>query len=200
MGEGHVIRTNSEAMTACTYIPEEVLNHGPGAVALYQQIIANGETERWATMCALKSPPGSRNTDRAFCEGQRRKMDNMASLTRRRLVETAKAAGIQTDGKFYMSGLGGHTNPAAWVSSAEDVITSCKVQNKGVEGVLNYKVPRPNEAPPKAVPLAEHLIQEFSVKELKADPVLAEKVRKNPKAKGALRERVIAKYGRKPKR
>jgi hypothetical protein len=188
-------------MTACTYIPEEVLNHGAAAVELYQQIIAAGETERWATMCALKSPPGSRNTDRAFCEGQRRKMDNMAPLTRRRLVETAKEAGIQTDGKFYMSGLGSHINPAAWVSSAEDVITSCKVQNKGVEGVLNYKVPRPHEGPPPAgVPLAEHLVQEFAHKELQADPALAEKVRKNPKHKAALREKVIAKYGRKPKR
>lgn len=180
-----------------TTIPEEVIQRGREAVALYVQIINAGETERWATMCALKSPPGSRNTDRAFCEGQRRKMDDMHPKTRKRLVEVAKQAGIQTDGKFYMSGLGGHTNPAAWVSSAEDVITSCKVQNKGVEGVLNFRPPRTIEKPPPDVPLAEHLVQEFAAKELKADPALAEKVRKNPKAKGALREKVIAKYGRK---
>ncbi len=180
-----------------TKIPEAVIDRGREAVELYVQIINNGETKRWATMCALQQPPGTRNTDRAFCEGQRRKMEDMAPGTRQSLVRTAQAAGVQTDGKFYMSGLGGHTNPAAWVSCAEDVITSCKVQNKGVEGVLNYKVPNPIEKPPTSVPLAEHLVQEMAIKELKADPALAEKVKKNPKAKLALREKVIAKYGRK---
>lgn len=183
----------------CEYdtIPEAVIQRGREAVELYLHILQNGETVKWATMCALQQPPGTKNTDRAFCEGQRLKMDNMHPKTRQRLVATAKAAGIQTDGKFYMGGLGGHTNPAAWVSCAEDVITSCKVQNKGVEGVLNFKPPRVIEKEPPNIPLAEHLVQEFAAKEMQADPALAEKVKKNPKARGALREKVIAKYGRK---
>ena len=180
-----------------TRIPDEVIDRGHAAIELYVQIINAGETERWAKMCALQQPPGTRNTDKAFCEGQRRKMESMHPDVRKKLVATANAAGVRTDGKFYMSGLGGHTNPAAWVSCAEDVITSCKVQNKGVEGVLNFKPPRVIEKPPPDVPLAEHLIQEMSVKEMQKDPKLAEKIKRNPKERQALREKVVAKYGRK---
>jgi hypothetical protein len=178
-------------------IPMSVLERGMKAVAIYRQIVSSGETERWAEMCALQAPPGVKNTDKTFCIGQREKMERMDPATRQALIKAANQAGIQTDGKFYMSGLGGHTNPAAWVSCAEDVITSCKVQNKGVEGVLNYKAPKTIERPPPNVPLAEHLVAEMANKELKANPALAEKVKRSPKAKRELREKVIAKYGRK---
>jgi hypothetical protein len=168
--------------------------------AIYDESISKGSTERFALMCALQSPPGVKNTDKTFCLGQREKMERMNPKTRKAMVEVAKKAGVQTDGKFYMSGLGSYTNPAAWVSCAEDVIQSCKVQNKGVEGVLNFKPPKQVEKPPPDVPLAEHLVQEMAHREIKADPGLAEKVRKSKKERLALREKVIAKYGRKKKR
>lgn len=181
-------------------IPDSVMERGDRAIALYQQIIAAGETARWAEMCALQSPPGVKNTDRTFCIGQREKMERMSPKVRKMLCKAAQKAGIQTDGKFYMGGLGGHTNPAAWVSCAEDVVTSCKVQNKGVEGVLNFAPPRPKEVEPPNVPLAESLINEMGHKYLKNDPALAEKCRKNPKARRELREKIIAKHGRPKKR
>lgn len=171
----------------------------PAQQAIYDECIRKGGTERFAEMCALQAPPGVRNTDKTFCIGQREKMEKMKPETRKAMVEVAKRAGIQTDGKFYMSGLGSYTNPAAWVSCAEDVITSCKIQNKGVEGALNFKPPRVVDKPPKEVPLAEHLVQEMAHKELGKDPALAEKCRKSKKARLALREKVIAKYGRKRK-
>jgi hypothetical protein len=187
-------------VTTTTFtIPAEVAERGPRAISIYEQVIANGETERFAIMCACQQAPGSKNTDRAFSQGQVEKMQRMPKRTRDNIIRLAKSAGIQTDGKFYMGGLGGYTNPAAWVSSAEDVITSCKVQNKGVEGVLNYKVPRPQEpVPVQSKPLADELVGEMAQKEMQADPALAARVKKNPKARRELREKVIAKYG--PKR
>lgn len=171
----------------------------PYQQAIYDEVMERDGpgSEKFAEMCALQAPPGVRNTDKTFCLGQREKMERMNPEVRKKLVEVAKSAGVQTDGKFYMSGLGGYTNPAAWVSCAEDVITSCKVQNKGVEGVLNFKAPRQVVKPVERVPLSEPLIQEMSVKEMTADPALAEKCKKNPKARRELREKVVAKYGRK---
>jgi hypothetical protein len=171
-----------------------------GVLDEYEALIAAGNPPGAAAMFALQSPPGSRNTDRAFCEGQRRKMENMDPRTRKGIVELAKKAGINTDGKFFMGGLGGYTNPAAWVSCAEDVVTSCKVQNKGVEGVINFQAPAKKEVPPPSVPLSETLIKEMSSKYQKADPGLAERCKKSKKARNELREMVVAKHGRKPKR
>ena len=183
-------------------IPNEVTERGAGAVALYEQIIAAGETERWAAMCALQSPPGTKNTDRAFSQGQHQKMERMPTRNRNRIMAIAKQAGIATDGKFYVGALGKYDNPAAWVSSAEDVITSCKTQKIGVEGVLNYEPPSKKReiTPPKSVPLAPELVTEFAQKEMKADPALAEKCRNSKRARQELREKVIATHGKQPKR
>lgn len=183
-------------------IPEAVIQRGREAVELYLQILQNGETVRWATMCALQQPPGTKNTDRAFSQGQAQKMERMPKRNRDQIMAIAKKAGIPTDGKFYVGALGKYDNPAAWVTSAEDVITSCKVQKIGVEGVLNYEPPSKKQeiAPPKSVPLAPELVSELSRKAMKADPALAEKCRKDKRARQALREKVIAVHGKQPKR
>lgn len=173
--------------------------------AVYDECLRKDGSPRFALMLATQSPPGSRNTDRAFCQGQVQKMERMAN--RDKIIQIAQKAGIKTDGKFYMGGLGKYTNPAAWVSCAEDVITSCKMQNLGCEGAVNFKVPRQLEPePPKSVPLSPELVAEMAHKEMKANPALAEKCRKSKRAQQELKEMVTAKYskqqrrtGRKPK-
>lgn len=174
---------------------------GPAARALYDRLLAEGQTAEWAAMCACRQPPGSRNTDRAFCQGQVQKMERMSKSNRDKIIQLAQKAGIKTDGKFYMGGLGKYTNPAAWVSCAEDVITSCKVQNLGVEGVINFKAPRQlDPTPPKSVALAPELVAEMAHKEMTANPALAEKCRKSKRAQQELKEMVTAKYGKQPRR
>lgn len=186
-----------EAVPLLGPVPQEVLDRGPAAAALYRQIIAAGETERWATMCALQSPPGARNTDRAFCQGQQRKMERMPAQNRQKIQALAQQAGIRTDGKFYMSGLGKYDNPAAWVSCAEDVVTSCKVQNKSVEGAVQFTPRTLHPGRPKPEPaLAAELVAEFEAEYLQKDPGLAEKVRKHPRARRELREQIVEKHGR----
>lgn len=192
-----MLRPNSETMTVCTYIPESVLNRGSGAVALYQQIIAAGETERWAEMCALQSPPGTRNTDRAFNQGQRMKMDRMAQVNATELHKRAQKAGIETGGKYYISALGKHTDPAAWVTCADDVLAVCKARNLDCEGVIKYKAAQQEVAPPKDVALAPDIVQRFEKEYIAHEPGLAERIKKNPKARTELRERIVENHGRK---
>ena len=37
----------------------------------------------FAAMCALRQAPGSRNTDRAFCQGAQRQMDGMSEVNKK---------------------------------------------------------------------------------------------------------------------
>lgn len=168
-----------------------------GVLPEYEALLAAGNPPGFAAMLALQSPPGSKNTDRAFTEGARRQMESMSPKIREMVVGMAQKAGINTEGKFYKGSLGRCDNPAAWVSSAQDVIESCKKQNLNVSGVVNYTSGTPQEKQVKSVPLAPDLVREMEVKTLQANPALAEKCRKSKKARGELREKVISTYGRK---
>ena len=169
-----------------------------GVLKQYEALLAAGNPPGFAAMLALKSPPGTRNTDRAFCQGQVNKMERMPKKNRDAIIAAANRAGIRTDGKYYMSGLGKYDNPAAWVSSAQDVIESCKAQNKLVEGVVNFtpKTLRPSDKPKPEPALAPHLVREMEQKYFKDDPGLKEKCLKNKKARQSLREHIVAKHGR----
>lgn len=170
-----------------------------GVLPEYEAMLAAGNPPGFAAMLALQSPPGSRNTDRAFSQGQHHKMERMHPTVRKALLYTAQKAGIKTDGKYYCGGLGRYDNPAAWVSCAQDVIDSAKIQDLNVEGVINHKGTQ-KDVKPQSVALAPDLVNEVAGKMLKADPALAEKCRKSKKARGELRERVIATHGRKRNR
>jgi len=168
-----------------------------GVLDEYEALIAAGNPPGFAAMLALQSPPGSRNTDRAFSQGQHHKMERMNPTVRKALLFKAKQAGINTDGKYYCGGLGRYENPAAWVTSAQDVVDSAKLQGLSVEGVISHRGVQKDVKPPPSVALAPDLVNQMAGKEMQADPALAEKCRKSKKARGELRERVVAKYGRK---
>ena len=168
---------------------------GPEAERLFEQILANGESVEWAAMCACQQPPGSRNTDRAFCQGAQKRMNSMGDYLRNQIVKRAEAAGISTQGKFYKAGLGRYTDPAAWVSTADDVLAVAKARNLNVEGVINHKAAE-RDMKPKRVKLAPDIVRSTERELLKASPELAAKVKKNPKARRELREAIVAKHGK----
>ena len=165
-----------------------------GVRELFEQIIANGEPPEFAAMLALQSPPGSRNTDRAFCSGQSRKMSKMLPSNMADVQKKAKAAGIETGGKYYVSGLGKYTDKAAWVTCADDVLAVAKERNLGVEGVINRKMVE-RDLPPKKVDLAPDLVDSLERKYLSSDPSLASKC-KNPRQRQKLRAEIVEKHGR----
>src|SRR5687767_13139165 len=103
---------------------------GSEARALFDRLMAEGKSAEAAAMYACQQAPGTRFTDKAFCQGQRRKMEGMTPWLRKMLQAEAKQAGINTSGKFYIGGLAdrgkGPRDPAAWVTCAEDVLTIAK--------------------------------------------------------------------------
>lgn len=175
----------------------EVEAAGLEAVALYQQILANGETAEWAAMCALQSAPGSKNTDRALCEGGRQRMESMDDFNRNKILAIAKKAGINTQGKFYKAGLGRYNDPRAWVASQDDILATAKAKKLKVEGVVNCDYSEPLANPPKKAPMPEDIIKREALGLMRKDPALAAKVKSSPKAKQELRERIVATHSRK---
>lgn len=157
-----------------------------------------GVEHRWAMMSAVRRAPRMKNSDRTFNEGARRKMDGMDRVNQRRILELARRAGVNTQGKFYVGGLGRYTDKCAWVSTIDDMREVVKRRNLNAEGVLTVK--GTEVAPPPPKPLAEPLVKEYMGKYLAQDPALRERCRKRSKARAELREMVIAKHGKQRKR
>jgi hypothetical protein len=149
---------------------------------------------RAAAMYALQATPGLKNTDRAFCQGQRRKMENMGSLVSGMLHKRAQQAGINTAGKYYMSGIGKATDPAAWVSSAEDVMTVAKARNLNLEGVLNRKAIQKDLPPPPKPVVAPDIVNKLARKAVANNPALRERCQKNKHAIRELKESIVEKH------
>jgi hypothetical protein len=167
-----------------------------GVRAQFDKMVADGQGVEFAAMCALQQPPGSKNTDRAFQDGARRRMENMGAKTKDALLGAAQKAGINTAGKFYVGGLGRAQDPSAWVSTAQDVLDVCKKKNLNCEGVVNHKATF-RDAPPPDVKLAPDLVREFAANAMDADPGLAERCKRSKSARQELAERVIEKHGKK---
>lgn len=154
-------------------IPKHIQAHGPEAVRVYTTAMKNGSGEKFAEMVALQSPPGTRGTDRAFMEGRYAGnwMDGMPPQLANRMVREARAAGINTSGRFYMGGLAdkrAHRDPEAWVDSIDDVKRVAKKRNLEVRGIVNYTPPE--QAPPKRVALNQEIVKENVKKELANNP------------------------------
>ena len=136
-------------------VPQEIVNAGHEAISLYVRLRSEGYTERWAEMCALQQPPGVRGTDRALMQhrlnGQW--LDEMPREQANTILSQAKAAGINVEGKFYMSGLAdkrAHRDPAAWVDSVADIKKVAAQRNLTVRGIVDCKGEPQPPPPPQA--------------------------------------------------
>ncbi len=166
-------------------------------LAVYVQCREQGVEKEFAAMRACRRACGTKNMDRTFNEGARRRMDGMGK-NGERLVKIAQRAGISTQGKFYVGGLGRYTDPNAWVSTADDVLTVAKERNLTVTGVINHQghdVP-----PPKmTTKLAPDIMRRYLKAYYSREPALRERVRRNPKALRELKERITHTHARKVK-
>jgi hypothetical protein len=169
--------------------------HGGDALKVFNKMIKSGEPAGFAAACALQQAPMSKNTDRTFCDGHRRKMNTMDDYNRKKILEAAKKAGINTHGKFF-NGIGRYSDPASWSSNQQDVIDAAKRKNLKLEGPVNCNYMREDLPPPKKKPLAEDIVKNEALKLMTADPALAAKVRKSPKAKEDLRRQIQATHSR----
>jgi len=171
-----------------------------GVLDEYRAIVARGTPPRAAAMYALQAPAGTRNTDRAFCQGQQRKMENMSPLVRGMLQERAKKAGLDTRGKYYVGGPFGAHDARSWVTSSEDLLTVAKSNNLNLEGVINRKAIAKEPAPKPPVLVAPEILNQLERKAMAADPGLRERLTKNKHARQDFRESLVEKHGRKKHR
>lgn len=141
-------------------IPREVLEAGSEAVSTYRRALPHGE--RWAVMCALQCPPGTKGTDRAYMEGRlnQQQFDDMPKKMASRMLREAQAAGINTTGKYYCAGIAdrrAYCDPRAWVDSTADVLKVARERNLTVEGAVNH---HGTVMPPQRTALSETIIKE----------------------------------------
>lgn len=159
--------------TTETDLPYDIAHASPEVQAHYRRMIADGQTPRFAEMCSLSQPPGVSGVDRTFQEGRLdgNWLDALPKKQAQRLIKEAKQAGVNPNGKWYMSGLAdkrGARDPRAWVSSRDEVLQVCKDRRLAIRGTVNYD---PGEsAPPKRVDMAPRLVNELVRKELAANP------------------------------
>jgi hypothetical protein len=113
-------------------------------------------------------------------------LDEMPKAQANRILREAKAAGIVTTGRYYMSGLAdkrGHCDPKAWIDGAADIRRVAKERNLHVRGIVDYTPPE--QPPPERPAISKRLERELVAKERRRNPRLS---------KGEAREMVIDKY------
>lgn len=142
----------------------------------YRLMVENGQSPRFALMCAMREPPGTRYSDKTFNKARREVMANMKPKMRKAYLDMAAKAGISTQGKFYVGGLGRPTDPAAWVSTIDDVKDVCKAKNLTATGLVRHQG---HEAQYKRKPLAGDIKRRLVHQRLGADPALAAKCAKD---------------------
>ncbi len=154
----------------------------------------HGQSPRFAAMAACNHPPGTGNGDREFNEHARARMYSMPKANMKRILDIAKKAGVNTQGKYYVGGLGRYNEQKAWVSTTDDINAVVSANpHLTVDGVV--KQTGRKSAPPAKVPLANDIVHELQKAYLK-DPKERESARKR-NGMQALREKIIAKHGAK---
>lgn len=140
----------------------------------YLKMLADGQSPRFAEMCALQVAPGTKGSERAFMEGRLdgNWMDGLPKRQAKWMLAEARKAGINPTGKFYMSGLAdkrGHMDPEAWVDSIDDVRRVARKRNLNVQGAVTIEA---RDEGRKEVALNPRIEKEFAKKEIAKNPKL----------------------------
>lgn len=124
-------------------LPPEIAESSLAVQKHYLAMIEDGQSERWAEMCALQQAPRTHGTERTWNEGRGagQWLDDMPKRQATYMLKEAQQAGISTSGKYYCSGIAdrrGWCDPAAWVSGPDDVKNVAKKRNLEVRGAVNH--------------------------------------------------------------
>lgn len=176
-------------------LPIDIQNACKEAQDHYLRMVAAGQHPRFAEMCALQVPPGTRGTDRAFMQGRANGQffDDMPAPLARRMIREARAAGISVEGKFYMGGLAdkrGHRDPCAWIDSVADIKKVAQKRDLYVTGIVEHTPAE--KPPPKSVDIAPDILREHVKREMRANPKL-----KKGDAIERVKDRIVPRWKRK---
>lgn len=187
-------KTNNPALSPTQLASIEHEARTAGVLRQYKALLRKGESPRMALLLAMQKFPGLKGTDSIFCKLEHERVKEIGDEEMTKIVKIAKQAGINTHGKTYNGQLGGYTDPMAWISDTHDVRVSAKEKGLSIRGQVNVEnAPKPR---PKKK-LSERLIRETTQSYLEKDPALKERVKKSPKAKRELRERIVATHSNK---
>lgn len=176
-------------------LPPDIARASAAVQAHYREMVRDGQTERFAEMAALQQPPGTKGTDRALMEGRLNNawLSDMPKPLADRMVREARAAGINTSGRFYMGGLAdkrAHLDPAAWIDSAADIKRVAQARDLEVHGIVEYTPPE--KPKPKSVDIAPDILKENVRAEMRRNPSL-----KKGEAIEKVKERIVPHWKRK---
>lgn len=178
-------------------LPHDIAVASRAVQERYLRMIADGQTPRFAAMCALQQPPGTRGTDRALMQGRYggEWLNRMHAPLASRLAREARAAGINISGKFYMGGLAdkrAHLDPAAWIDSVSDIRRVARERDLHVTGIVEYTPPQ--KEPPKSKDIDGAILREHVRKEMKKNPKLT-----RGEAAEKVKDRIVPHWKRKKK-
>lgn len=181
----------------------QIMLEGPETQERFWKMIEKGETAQAALMFATQRAPGVKGGDRVFNENARRRMAEIPAEQLSKILEIAKGAGINTQGKYYVGGLGRYNDPAAWVSTSDDILAVARKRGYVVSGVVNHDPGETKqlEQQIKNQPiLAPDIVNDLARKRIAEDPKLQEQLRKSPKkTMDKVKDDVIHKHGRRRK-
>lgn len=149
--------------------------------ARYRRMIRKGVSPKLAECLALQQPPGTKDSDRAFMEGRLHNQGVTTKSEAELVLGPARAAGVDTAGKVYISSLSderGPADPSAWVDSIGDL-------KKRTQAKIGRKQ---READKPDVPLSENCIKEGIQSLVREDSSLKRK------KKAELREMALDKF------
>jgi hypothetical protein len=175
-------------------IESEIERQHPTVQEFYRDMVRKGESPRFAAMCAMRSAPLTRYSDKTFNKQRRQIMGNMKPKQRDAYLKMAKQAGISTQGKYYVGGLGRPSDPTAWVSTVDEVKDVCRAKNLTAEGLVKcdgYSV----EGKPR-VAMAEDVQMRFAREYMAKDPRLAAACKADPARLAKLKAEVVDRHAK----
>lgn len=157
----------------------------PEQQKLFWEMVESGETPRFACMVATRTAPGIKTADHLFNENARHRMNTMNPVQRSEILKIAQSAGIKTQGKYYVPGLGRYDDPRAWCSTADDALAVAKERGLQLSGCINYEpdnevIDKQVEAVANRPKLAPDIAKEMTEKYMLNDPHIRERAEKDP--------------------
>jgi hypothetical protein len=147
-----------------------IVSNDPAIQAAYVEYREGGTPHLMADMLAFRQPPGVIGSDRAFLEGHcNGNQFEKNQLLGHAYAEDAKAAGVNTKGKVYLSSLAAFPgDPKAWVSGRDDAKRVIEERGWGCHGSINVKMRE--VAQPTGGGVADSLVNEHTARTLESTP------------------------------
>ena len=156
-------------------LPYDIARASREAQDHYRKLVKDGQSPRFAEMVSLQIAPGLLGSNDAWMRGRKNGewLDGLPTKQAKWMLKEAKAAGISTEGRYYMSGIADkrcHLDAEAWVSDREDVLRVAKKRKLELRGQVSYQPPEGVAPPKRANGLNPRLVRELAKKEVRENP------------------------------